>query len=94
VGHPIHQGDHVEPERLLQLRALVEVVGDDVGIGAALQLDHQPHPRAVGLVAQISDPLELLLAHEVRDLRDQPAVSTLLDHERELGDDQRVLAAT
>ena len=62
-------------------------------VGPALQLDDEAHARPVGLVAQVRDPLELLLTDQVGDLRDQSAVAALLDHERELGDDQRVLAA-
>ena len=94
AGHPVDQGDHVEAERGLHLGVLEELVEDDlVRVAAALQLDHQPHPRAVGLVAQVGDPVDLLLADQVGDLGDQPAVAALLDHERQLGDDHRLLAA-
>src|SRR5215211_5966898 len=90
--HAVDEGDHVHAEAGLQLGALVEVVGDDVGVRAALQLDHDAHARAVGLVAKVGDPVQLLLANQVGDLLDQPAVAALLDHERKLGDDQRLLA--
>ena len=33
-----------------------------------------------------------LVVHEIGDLLDQPAVAALLDHERQLGDDDRLLA--
>ena len=82
------------PKRRLHLGALVELVQHDLGrIAAALQLDHEAHPGAVGLVAQVGDPGDLLLADEVGDLRDQAAVAALLDLERQLGDDDRLLAA-
>ena len=93
--HSVDQGDHVEAERGLHLSVLEELVQDDrVRVAAAaLQLDHEPHSRAVRLVAQIRDPVDLLLADQVGDLRDQAAVAALLDHERQLGDDHGLLAA-
>ena len=91
--HPVDQRHHVEAEGLLELGALVEVVGDDVRVGAPLELDHDAHPGAVGLVAQVGDPLQLLVADQIGDLRDQTRVAALLDHERQLRDDESVLAA-
>ena len=92
--HVVDQRHHVDAEAGLHRGLLVEVVEHDLGrLTAALQLDHQPHPGAVGLVAQVGDPLHLLVAHEVGDLRDQAVFAALLDHERQLGDDDRVLAA-
>ena len=60
------------PKRRLQLRVLVEVVEHDLGHLAAAQLDDDPHAVAVGLVAQIRDALDRLLAHQLGDLLDQP----------------------
>src|SRR5204862_4269150 len=60
---------------------------------AGAWLGGESPPGAVGLVAEIGDPGDLLLAHQVGDLLDQPAVAALLDHERELGDDDRLLSA-
>ncbi len=92
--HAVDQGDHVDPEGALHRRALVELVEDHLGrVAAALGLDHQAHAGAVGLVAQVGDPGDLFLADEVGDLRDQAAVAALLDHEWQLGDDDRVAAA-
>ena len=54
---------HDDAERRLQLRVLVEVVEDHLGLLAALQLDDDPHAVAVRLVAQIGDALDRLLAH-------------------------------
>ena len=81
---------HDDAERRLQLRVLVEVVEDDLGHLAALQLDDDPHAVAVGLVAQIGDALDRLLAHELGDVLEQPL---LVDLVRNLGDDDRDLVA-
>ena len=90
----VDEGDHVDAEGVLHRRVLVELVQHHLGrVAAALELDHQAHPGAVGLVAQVGDPVDLLLPHEVGDLRDQAAVAALLDLERELGDDDRLAAA-
>ncbi len=94
LRHPVDQGDHVDPERGLHLGVLVELVEDDHRrVAAPFELDHEPHAGAVRLVAQIGDPVDLLLADQVRDLLDQPPVAALLDHVGELGNDDRVLAA-
>ena len=90
---PVDERHHVDAERRLHRGLLVEVVENDLGRrAAALQLDHQPHAAAVRLVAQVGDPVELLLANEVGDLGDQAVVAALLDHEGQLGDDDRLLA--
>ena len=94
LRHVVDEGDHVDAERGLHRRVLVELVQDHGGrVAAALQLDDEPHAGAVGLVAEVGDPGDLLVADEIRDLGDQAAVAALLDLERELGDDDRVLAA-
>ena len=81
------------PNARLHLRVLVELAQRDLRDRVALQLDHQAHAGAIRLVAQVGDLGDLLVADEVGDLRDQPAVAALLDRERELGDDDRLLAA-
>ena len=50
-------------------------------------------PVLSGVVLEIGDLGDHLLAHEVGDLRDHAAVSALLHAVRQLGDDDRVLAA-
>src|SRR6056297_2804816 len=77
------QGHHVDAEDALQRRVLVEVVQDHLVHLAALELDHDAHAVLVGLVAQLADALQLLLAHELGDLLDQPG---LVDLVRQLGD--------
>ena len=64
---------HDDAERRLQLRVLVEVVEDDLRHLAALQLDDDAHAVAVGLVAQIGDAFDGLLAHQLGDLLDAAA---------------------
>ena len=46
---------HVQPVALLHRRQLVELVEHDFRLGVALELDHDPHPVAVRLVAQVAD---------------------------------------
>ena len=64
---------HDDAEARLQLGVLVEVVEDDLRHLAALQLDDDPHAVAIGLVAQVGDALDRLLAHQIGDPLDQPA---------------------
>jgi hypothetical protein len=71
---------------------LVELVEDDLRDHAALELDHQAHALAVGLVAQVGDLGDLLVVDELGDLADQAAVAALLHLEGQLGDDDRLLA--
>ena len=67
-GRPIDDRHHVDRERRAHGRVLVEQVLDLLGRALALQFDHHAHPVAVALVAQVGDALDLLVAHEVRDL--------------------------
>jgi hypothetical protein len=71
---------------------LVELVEDDLGDRVALELDHDPHAVAVRLVADVGDLGDLLVSDEIGDLADDAAVAELLDHVRQLGDDDRLLA--
>ena len=83
-------GEHDDAEGRLQLRVLVEVVQDDLGHLAALQLDHDAHAIAIRLVAQVRDAFDRLLAHQLRDVLDQ---ALLVDLVRNLGHDDRLLVA-
>ena len=82
----VDQRDHVDAEGVLQLRLLVEVVQDHVGVLAALELDHDPHALLVGFVADVRDALDLLLVHQFRDalLQDRLVhlVGDLVDDDR------------
>ena len=81
--HAVDERDHVHAERGLHRGVLVELVEHDLRDDAALELDDEPHAAPVGLVAQVGDLGDLLLVHEVGDLRDQPAVAALLHLRRE-----------
>ena len=50
---------------------LVEVVEDGERPRVALQLDHDPHALAVGLVRQVGDAFQLAVGHQLGDLRHQ-----------------------
>jgi hypothetical protein len=61
----VDQRDHVDAEGVLQLRLLVEVVEDDLGHLAALELDDDAHAGLVALVLDVADALELLLVNQL-----------------------------
>ena len=101
VGHePLQHGLEVEDAGLaavdreqggaeadLQVGVGVEVVEHHLRHGVALQLDDDPHALAARLVAQVADPLDPLLAHQLGDLLHQPG---LVDLVGDLGDDDRL----
>ena len=86
------QAEHLRPagddrqrddaERLLQLGLLEQVVEHDLGDFAALQLDHDPHAVAIGLVAQIGNAFERLVAHQFGDALEQPRLVQLIRESR------------
>ena len=75
------------PEPCLQVGLLVEVVEHDLGFLAALQLENDAHAAAVAFVADVADPLDLLLIDQVGGLLDQ---ARLVHLERDFADDDRV----
>ena len=79
------EGDHVAAEGILQLRIPIELVQHDIGDGVALDLDDDAHAIAVGLVAQLRDALDALLAHQFGDLFEQGALVHLIGN---FGDDE------
>ena len=89
--HAVDERDHVHPERRLHRRVLVELVEHDLGDRVALELDHEAHPALVALVAQVGDLGDLLVVARSA-IFSQVAVAALLDHERQLGDHDRLLA--
>ena len=64
---------HDDAEAALQRRVLVEIVQDDLADLAALQVDDDAHAVAIGLVADVGDAFDRLLAHQLGDPLDQPA---------------------
>ena len=83
------QRQQVRPEGGLHLRVLVQLVQDDLGLGVAPQLDHDPHPLAVRLVAEVGDPGDVPLLDQLGDPLDQGRLVHLVG---DLGDDDGVLA--
>src|SRR6185437_15719771 len=73
VGH--RQQDHAEAG--LQVGVLVQLVEDQLGLLAALQLQHDAHAVAVALVADVADALDPLLLHQLGDAFDQPGLVDL-----------------
>ena len=79
-----HERQHDDAERRLHHRVLVELVEHDARNRIALELDDDAHAVAIGLVPQVADALELLVAHQLGDVLDQ---LRLVDLVGELGDD-------
>src|SRR2546426_2981960 len=67
----VDQRDHVHAEAVLQLCELEQVVEDNICDLAAPELDNHAHTRLVRFVAQIGDAVELLVANELADTREQ-----------------------
>ena len=87
----INQGHHVDAEGVLELRLLVEVVEHHLGHFAALELDHHPHARLVGLVTDVGDALEFAFVHQFGNaLKQQPLVDLI----GQLVNDDRTAVAT
>src|SRR5918997_2668698 len=78
LRHAINEGHQVHAEALLHLGVLVEVVQDDLRHRLALELDDDPHPVAVRLVAQVAYVGELALLDELGDLLQQVALVDLV----------------
>ena len=89
----VDERDGVVAERRLQRRVLEELVERDLRHRVALQLDLDAHAGAVGVVGEIRDLGEHLVADEIRDLHDHACVAALLDAVRQLGDHDRRAAA-
>ena len=83
---PVDEGQHVEVEGQLHRRVLEQVVQHRVRVGVVLDLDVDPHPVAVGLVAEVGDPVDPLVLDEVGDLLEEGRLVHLVG---QLGDDDR-----
>ena len=62
----VDDGQHDHAEVDLQLRVLVEVVEDHLGLLAALQLEDDAHAVAIAFVANFRDAFDLLFVHQSR----------------------------
>ena len=81
------QRDHVRAEARLHRGEPPELIEHHVGDRFALELDDDAHAVAIGLVAQVRDPLQPLFAHEFGDLFDQGCFVDLIGDFR---NDQRL----
>ena len=64
----VHHGQHVDAEARFQRRILVQLVDDNLGNDAALEIDHNADALAVGLVPQVHNAVNLALVHQRRNL--------------------------
>ena len=78
LRHAVRQREHDRAEGRLHLRVLVQLIEHHRGDGVALQLDHDTHAVAIGLVAQIRNAFELLVVGEPGDLLDQDRLVDLV----------------
>src|SRR5690606_9090526 len=81
--------DHVDAETRLEIALLVQLVQDDLRRGVAFDLNPDPHARAIGVVLNVGDALDLPLFDQARDLLDQAGLVHLVG---DLGDDDRLAA--
>jgi hypothetical protein len=82
----VDEGQHVHVERELHRGVLEQVVQHLVRVGFALDLDVHPHAVAVGLVAQVADPVDPLVLDELGDLLEERRLVHLVG---QLADDDR-----
>ena len=66
-----HEREHDHAERRLHRRVLVQLIEHHARNRIALQLDDDAHAVAIGLVAQVGDALELLVANQLGDVLDR-----------------------
>ena len=86
----VDERDHVDAEHGLERRLREEVVEHHLGDFAALQLDDDAHAVLVGLVAQLGDAVDFLVAHQLGDALEQARLVHLV---RQLGDDDGLAPA-
>ena len=80
----VHQCQHIDGERGLQLGLGEQAVQHHLGVGVTLQLDDHTHTVAVGLVPDVGDALDALVLHLVGDGLDEHTLVHLIG---QLGDD-------
>ena len=67
----IDQRQHLQAKGLLQGCIFKEILECRLGVGIAVEFDHNPHPGAITLIAQIGEPLQLAIAGQRRNSLDQ-----------------------
>ena len=78
------QCKHIHREGGLHLRLREQAVQNDLRVRLALQLDHDAHTVAVGLVANVGNTLQTLLVDLIRHVFDEHPLVDLIGN---LGDD-------
>ena len=76
----------VDAETRLQRRETIKLVHHHVALGIALQFDHHAIAVAIGLVAQIGNAVDLLVAHQFSDALDHRRLVHLIGN---FGNDDR-----
>src|SRR5690606_9391186 len=84
AGLAVHQRQHDDAERRLQLRMPVQPVQNNARVGVPAQLDDDAHAVAVRRVPQVADAVYHFVPVQLGDFRNQVR---LVDLERQLGDD-------
>ncbi len=64
---PLVDPEHDQPVALLHLGQLEELIEHHLGFVVALELDHDPHPVAIGFVAQIADAFDAPVVDQLGD---------------------------
>src|SRR5262249_17923550 len=80
---PADDGKHDNAEAALKRRVLVQVIEDDVADLAALQVDDDPEPVAIGLVADVGDAVDRLVPYQLRNALNQLGFVDLIGNRRD-----------
>src|SRR5262249_28114630 len=88
----VHQGQEDDADGLLERRKLVQLVENELRVGSALEVDHQPHRLAAtgaALIANGADACDPVVLDQIADGLCQPVAGLL---ERDLADNDLVAA--
>ena len=80
----VHEREHVDPERILELGMLVQLVQDDGREFAFFQFDHDPDAVPVRFVPDVGNAFQAFLLHQLGNLFEQLGFVHLV---RKFGDD-------
>ena len=82
----VHQRNHVDAERVLQLGEFVQLVQHHFGVFAAFELDDDARAVFVGFVAQLGNAFHGFFAHQFADFFHQLGfvhlIRDFIDHNR------------
>ena len=84
LGLTVHHRQQDHAEAFLHLGVLEELVEHELGLAAALELDHDAHAVAVAFVANVGDVVDDLVIDQLRDALDQARLVHLV---RNFGND-------